>query len=612
MTKTVAASKTPAIGDTIAKFGKLLKELNITSAFYVDDYNCQIEFPVVSGIVKTLLDKGEREKISDGLSDVINTGLPETSLILDDFSKKWEELDSTKRAEIFKQVSALDDATFSREDFERTMQLKAIFPDKSLSLISPDEWNEKAKELEGKLKDDEKILVIFDQDLSRANHDDFKTGRIKGDDLIVAIKKSSLWEKSYCTLITHVIETVPQEFEKRKLIAAGNKGGLQEKEFFALSKKRNENPELLCDGIKKAILDRYFELIKSKSIALIAEAQTKVIEDINKIDTYDFDQSILISSVEEGVWEVETLLRVANIIYDDRIKNLMKDKKYAEEVNPSIRKAKKISDIRFQIPSDIYPYKDSDEIRRSEIYLKAELLNPLNSPLQNGDIFEVYEGSGLGTYILLGQECDLAIRKDGTRESKFGNLCKVEEKSIDDVIKEIQKFASAHGVQNHYLFNKFILDYFKESDEKVGVINFKKTVLVDLNALDLVVFNHEGKATTLNISKVNYNVLSHSWELRHKKLTKYYEIQKKELQEFEKVLSSLPSDSINNVILQRLNSPLSLTTPIGNQITYLGGIFEYGIRRIKRLRSPYSSNMLDKYGKYLARTGDLHDFARRV
>ncbi|MBX3256366.1 MAG: hypothetical protein KF862_19680 [Chitinophagaceae bacterium] len=609
MTKLIAPGNDAAIAETIARFGRLLKELNITSAFYVDDYNCLVEFPMVSGMIKTLIDKGEGNKVKEALGEAIDLELPETDIILDDFSSKWEDFDNTKRIEVFKQISALDDSSFSAEDFERTMQLKSIFPDKSLSLISPDEWKDKSKELEAELKDNEKVLLIFDQDLTRATHEDFKSGRVKGDDLIVEVKKSSIWDKSYCTLITHVIESVPKEFEKRKTIASENKGGLQEKDFFALSKKRNENPELLCDGIKKAILDRYFELIKIKSVELIKEAQGKVIEEINKIDTYDFDQSILISSVEEGVWEVETLLRVANIIHDDSIKKLMIEKKYSEEVNPSIKKAKKISDIRFEIPSDIYPYKDSDEIRRSEIYLKAGLLNPLNSPIENGDIFEVFEGSGIGTYILLGQECDLVIRKDGSRESKFGNLCKIEEKLIDDVIQDIHKFAEKNGVQNHYLFNKFILDYFKESADTVGVINFKKPILADLNALDLVVFNTEGTASTVGLSTTDINILSHSWERRLKKLIAHYEAQKKELSELYQNITGIP-DEVKQKITQKLNQPFSLGTSIGISIPFDGQDFKFGIKRIKRLRIPFSKNMLDKYAKYLARIADSHDFAK--
>jgi len=597
--------------EAITKLGKLLKELNITSAFYVDDYNCQVEGHIVTALIKTLIDSGEAVKVKEKLGNDIDIELPETSFILDDFNTKWSEFDEAKRIDIFKKVSEISDSSFSADDFDRTMQLKNIFPNQSLELISPDKWKSNFEVLQEKLakKLDNKVLLIFDQDLTNASHQDFKSGKLRGDDLIEQVKNSPISKQAYCTLITHVIESVSDEFSMRKEIAKANKGILKEKDFFALSKKRNTDPHLLCDGIKKALLDPYFELIKTSSIKIIKAAQKKVIQKINTIDTYDFDQSILISSLEEGVWEADTLLRVTDIIYDDCLKDLMKTKKYASKINPFIKKAKKISDIKFKVPKDIYPYKDSDSIRKSEIYLKSELLNGLNLPLENGDVFEVYAGEGIGKYILLGQECDLVIRKAGSRESKFAVLCKIEEKSYEDIILESKNFTDQHGVQNHYLGNKFILEYFKDGNEELGLITFKKTILVDLNVLDLTVFNKNGEASTLGLNKVNKDLLNQPWEKRLGKIISHYDKIGKELNALQKNIGAL-GFQVKNEIIERTNQPLSIDTVLGERISFDGKNFIYKIKRITRLRSPYNKDLLDKYAKYLARTANAHDFAK--
>ena len=595
--------------DTIQKLGRLLIQLNIKSAFFIDDYNAKIELSIVSGLIQTILNSGLQGDLKISLGDNINIDLPSNEIIIDDFSKNWDKFDEPTRVDVYKKVAKLQDATFLPEDYEQTHQLKEVFEKNHLQLISPEQWLELSTKLDGKVKGSDKVLLIFDQDLKQSNHVDFSSGRITGDKLILGVKNSPLWAKAYCVLITHTITSIQEEYETRKALASAD--GLEEKDFFPLSKKRIETPELLCDVIKKALLNGFFERIKSQSKDLIEIAQTKVLEEIEKIGTYDFDQSVLISSDEEGVWQVETLLRFANILYDEKIKEFMKDRNYLLNVNPDIKMAKAISDIRFKTPYDVFPYKMSDRLRRAEIYLEKELINVLHLPLENGDIFDVYEGQGKGKYILIGQECDLIVRNSGSREARYGTFLKIEEQEEEEIEGQIDTFRKKHGIQNHYLANKYILDFFTETHSRLGVVFFKRPIIVDLNILDLVVFNPEGEANTTNLDTMNPELLTIAWASRLKKLKKLF-CDEKESYGIIKTEIEQIHDEVKESILKKLAKVLSVGYELGDVQSVADYNFQYGIKRIKRLRNPFANSLLNKYAASISRVAEMHNFSKRL
>src|SRR5690606_38544004 len=119
-----------------------------------------------------------------------------------------------------------------------------------------------------------------------------------------------------CALITHLITEVKKELPERDKIVKESDGALSKNDFFALTKKRINDPEKFCDGIKKTLLNEYCEKIKEEATEIIEEAYKEVLTKLNELDTYDFDHIILRSSYGEGVWEVNTLMRIANNFYD--------------------------------------------------------------------------------------------------------------------------------------------------------------------------------------------------------------------------------------------------------------------------------------------------------
>lgn len=594
--------------ETIAKLGHLLKELNITSAFYVDDYNSEISQQVVTGLLKTSLDNGAQEAIKAQLGDDINIDLPETENILDDFIGKWDLFEPAKQQELYKKVLSLHDSEFNPEEYDRTLRLKLIFPENTITSISPEEWKEKLTELE-RLPDEEgNILLIFDQDLSQASGEDFRNKRIKGDDLISEVKKSSIWKRSYCALITHIIKTIASEFDDRRVIVQESNGRLNEQDFFALSKIRNEHPELLCDGIKKALLDRYCYKIKQKSISIIQKSIESVIPKINDINTYDFDHTILRSSYEEGVWEAETFFRITRILFDTEIKRNMINEKYAEDVNKDIRKAKSLSDIRFEIHPLSEPYTGKYKLRYLDIYEPDDIINKLHMPLENGDIFEIQDyNNKTHTYILVSQECDLLIRANGERATSNAVLLKISKYSAQKFAGELIDYTKSKldkAQPAHFFADKFSLSYFINGTDDIGIVKMDSAILVDLDILDLVVFNSNGDAKIDLFEKFDTSILNNSWENRYKYLHQKFSITASYLDD---LFIDLSKGKQVEIALTKLLPQISANITLENP--YNSGTFSFRIKRTKRFRNAGAKYLLDRYYKHLSRIAEPHDFA---
>ncbi|MCK9421220.1 MAG: hypothetical protein M0Q38_01340 [Bacteroidales bacterium] len=594
--------------ETIKKLGHLLNQVGIKEAYFIDDYNINDVYSIIAGHIRTLHGASQTEKVIAILNNDINFTLPDIDVILEDFLKKWETFDDPKKSAIYKSFAGLNDTTFEPDDYDKTHELKNIFEERYLKLIGPEEWRTISKDIDKKITGTEKVLLIFDQDLTKAIDEEFTTGRTKGNSLILEVKNTGLGDKAFCILITHTISSVHEEFQKRGELA--KEIGLDTKDFFALTKQRISTPELICDGIKKAILDKYFEKIKSESLELVTKVQTDVLEGIKSIDTYDFDQSVLISSNEEGVWEVETLLRFFDILYNQKIREFMFSSSYPKTVNPDIKQAKKISDIRFEVKFDSQPNKDSDKLRRAEIYLESKILNSLHLPLGNGDIFEVYEGDNKGNYILVAQECDLMMRSDGKRGAEFATLLKIDEKNNDEVDKLIMNFQKLYRNQNSYLANKFLLDCYSDDNQNIGVVNLKKPILVDLNVLDLCVFNQDGEASSLALIDFDQNLISSSWESRLPKLKTDFEKMFKTIKDLREDIKNLATETAGTILLLKAKK-ISLNSSLGKIISLEENSIKYGIKRVRRLHNPYARNLLSKYALFTARTPELHNFTKK-
>lgn len=587
-------------------FESILDLSKISKVYFIDDYlPSAFDVDKVMAVTEDLLKKNGEEPVVESLNKIIDLGKIPPSEITNTLRRFCETKEEDVCKEISKIVFGLSDSEFLKQS-ELTSKIVELFPGEKAEGVHPTKWDGKLADLQN-ASEKGQVLLLLDQDLSKATGFETRTGI----QLIRELKKKTFFDKLTCVLISNDIEETSNELTFRDTILK-EQTDLQVSDFFPLSKKRIYVDDHFYDGIKKSLLNAHCEKIKSESSEIFKEAYKKTLDRIKDINTYDFDHTIFQSSYEEGVWEAETLFRIAEIILDEEIKKEIIAKQFQKKVNGITRESKRLSDFRFSIDSKLgEPYTEKFKLRHSEIYEAASIINKMHKPIENGDIFEIYDGneSYKGTYILIGQECDLMIRNpDGKREASLGFLFRITIDEYDVFIGKIRDHYKEHN--SDFFDSKFKLEYFESGTDKVGLVSLKNPLVVHLSLLDLVVFNQEGVATIDVTKDFDTSVLSFAWEACYKRVHADLKSKTGEINSTWTALKQIGDQNIKAALIAKNRPRLSPVKPeAGKEITIQKNTYEFGIKRILNFRRSGSSILLDKFSKYQSRHATLHDFA---
>ncbi len=593
------------------KLHQLLCSANIAGICIVDDAIGEQTATVERfiAIVETLDSEGILEEANELEEDFeFEQGSP----ILEQYSRElWSKAQPDKQLQyvrlLCEKLPAKDEELITSLDISSVLkQLKA---DENLSRmelisISPTQWDDTAKDIVAKIPSGKKILVLFDQKLEQAG------GRFavtKGIDLASEVITGPYNESLLTGILTYTVESESVELaERAKLVA---EKGLEPSQLFVLTKKRLEELPRFIDGIKKLLLNSPCERIKVKAIEIGKAALEETNKKIQLLDTYDFSHAVLQSSIIEGVWAPETLFRIIDVIYKDEVKNYLLENSLVPDINNLLSEASEFNRVEVPISSP-ETYTARYDLRRKEIYAEGRLINGLFKPIENGDIFEVTDGSNKGIYILLSQPCDLMIRRNGERGIRAGNLLKIKPFTNKELESDFDTRLKAAKLKKLHKFNywetKGLIEYIDEDPKTVGIVDMPRAHIVNLDILDFTMFNSDGVAR-LDISAALPTTLNEGLAERFSDLNNSHKKLHAKVQEYSAALKGVKG-GIPGKIIQDILPNLSLGDKLAKS-SLKGNIFSFGIKRVKALRDPYAKNLLDKYTRYLSRTGNLHDFA---
>lgn len=585
----------PPDEETKQQLSEILEQIGISRVYFVDDAVDLIDdLDQFLGKVAQVIAEGKKAQLEEIKLQGINFGVPENA-VRSHIRSAWNNINKSKQKKYIAQIFKIAGEENTDKDFKAISGVKNFFTKGiDVQTLSPNKWNESREEILESIGEGEKLLVLLDQDLKYAGGE-FESR--KGADLIVALKQHIKDKKVICALLTHTISEVSHETSSREEIC--NDKELEVEDFFPLAKKRLENVQLFSDGIKKAVLNGYCETLKSETIKIIKTAYKKTANRVKAMDTYVFDRAVLKSSLNEGVWEPTTLFRMINFIFADYSQEEMIKRRYSAQVNPDIDLANNINQINFGMPESEGSYEDHIELRKQELYERAELVNGLYKPIENGDIFRATNATKSENYILISQPCDLMVRAEGLRNTKFVTLMKITEKKQNDSKLSISKHR---------------LPYYSHTEQKLfeGIVNFKEIIVADIDFLDLVVYNQEG------VGKIDLNTNSacppnfHApWKKRHEIIVKKLKTIRERIENSKADLSKVEEESVRKNLLELTMPKVSFPCSIGKSVSYEDGIFDFGIERINRFRRPGADYLLEKFTKYNSRTAEPHDFAKK-
>lgn len=601
--KSVAQSRD---NDVKKQLNALLEIEGIKSVYFVDEANV-VDVDAMIGIITQGEYTGKKQEIGDVVRNLLPTELNYPS-VSDYVRQIWEELGPIQQSALAAQIANIVNPERG-SDLTIVSKLQEYFD--NLVLLTPNQWKSQKSQIS---KNKTKVLVLFDEELKDSFPD-------KGHKFIEEIVEEG-WSIIVPIIFSQSISTYSEEITWRNNLVEQSSNSLKKEDFFALSKSRQNDLGTFVDGLKKAMLNNYVEQIKNASLDIFDSAMKLTKQEITNLDPYHFDDVILKTSAKEGVWEPFTLLRILRIIQEDSIHNEMVQTSYVRRMNAAIETAKRINEIDILKPSGYQPYIEKQRLRHKELFLSGNIINSLNYPLENGDIFEVQTLKGEEFFILVAQECDLMVRNNGSRNSNVGTLLPLEKIGLDDLsnskkestIKDLYKdVITTHAIR-----------YYDENQDTIAKIVFKNALHVSIDFLDLSVLNKNGRAQIFfDPSSEVILDLSQSWVNRYKLLKEKFENLSLQTAKYQELVKKADSKIIGRWIrrffvrkdfTQKLQTailpPFSFPENIVNEVSFSNKSFELGIRRIQRLRDLEAKYLLEKFTRYQSRRADLHDFAK--
>ncbi|KOH44103.1 hypothetical protein [Sunxiuqinia dokdonensis] len=563
--------------DPTAALAQLLEQAGIRKIAYIDDRfsieNLKEEF---IGNLKFL----KKEKVSAPSLDFVNWSDPDP-IFNRGLEKIWEDLDVLSKYEHMKMIYEAQGKDDDVVNISPVISLKSFMP-KYVETFSPEQWEKERENFFSTtiLNANDRVLCLFDMELK----DPQKNGIYY---LLETLNTGDYIEQTCCAVFSHLI-SVGKEFNKKKEwcttytiapeIAA---------KFYPISKESfSSDPKWsFIEGIKNVILVQEVEKLKDQSIEILKNAQRNVIKEIREMSPETYNHIVQRTSIQEGIWEMNTLFRVSSIIQDSSLKDSITDPKIRSKFNSSIATIRSYDRIVVE-NEQVRWSEQAIDLRNKEIFDASETVNLLHYPLANGDIFQL----GKKQYILLVQPCNISIRKKGSRDHDF------EVASIVEIVKE-------RPLHSHLYVEIECKDLF---------VKFPRNYSLRLDVLDLAIFDSDGVCKIdLKKEELESELFHFPLQLRYKKLRKHYLNCKNKLCELEDALTHVKKLRQLEVFLKPV---ISLDTSLKGlpQRPYnrRDDEFNFNIRRIRRLKEPYASDALQKFMLYLSRNGFDHDYTK--
>ena len=586
---------------------KLLKATNITEVYYIDDI-FQEDKEIDEHFEEFLAAIEERH--SNGQTEGFPNGILYADIdhLEDEVRRWWAEMQLDEKKQIFKKY-----VSEKEEDKQPAVSIQAVMDGRCIC-CSPSVWDKEYKTyVKAKINAGQSILLLFDYALSKE-----RTGLQYAEE---ALDLDT--DCAYCGIISNKF-MIDNEFQQR----VDYKKQKPKHYIYPLSKERltidTEDYSAFISGLKNILWVKHIELIKEHTNAILQKAFNETINRYLDIQPPTYKQIIVDSSYTEGCQEIDTTLRLFQIILDKKIKESITEE--------TLSRINKESDIILNIQNQYnvdssHPKvnKQATDFIKDERFLDGSIINTLYAPIQNGDIFKIEDN----LWILLCQPCNISIRKNGDRSNKYdtGFLVRLVptdkvtsiSSKLDQICKDVKnmfpketKAINAQVINSykkeiqHILASKDQLNYslsFEiENIEYTAQLNAFQTM--SLSLLDNVSFNKEGNAI-IDFTEVDLP------QGLHRNLSKRYQNIKAEFKDWMQI-----KENVNNLCYdcQWLFDMKAIFSKYFNGIKYEysgnNQVIILPIQRIGHYRRPYSDDLLTQFSHYISRAGFPHPFVK--
>jgi hypothetical protein len=494
----------------------------------------------------------------------------EPDVVLAQLQHAWGQLDSSSKSRIFQELRS-NTAQGNETDLSTRVALGACFGKYEFRPLSLGNWRAQQNQLINPAQ--QRTLLLFDEDFSGEPGGTVSTGL----QLVKEVLAIDTSEDVICGLLSHkyTMENVHEEWKRLC------KDESLDSSRFVLIPKESVDRDPLGFGrlIKLTVLNGAAQTLKVAASSILTAASEAAIKLLSDLDIYDFDQIVFRSSNVEGVWEPDTLFRVFHLFHRDEIRKLAKTDRALNELADEMRKISLIP-----MGTSAVANARTWFVQRLEIYEDEESLNSHLMPLELGDIIQK-TGASSKRFIVLGQPCELMVRRNGKRDGRVSEVA----------IAEIVPWHEGIDPTSHFELRFF------EKDQK-SYVAFKDTHMVKLCVLDLCCFNQDGASKIAVTEKCPSSVIP-AWQARYQELC---EVGSKLLKRYARLASlRLQSPEINTLLLRSSHDNIfpGSADPGNHRITY-------NVKRVGRLRASRAGALLNRYFAYLGREAFDHELTR--
>ncbi|GAB2856644.1 hypothetical protein GCM10027044_15560 [Hymenobacter ruber] len=373
--------------------------------------------------------------------------------------------------------------------------------------------------------------------------------------------------------------------------------------FLPISKWRYDKPDRLAEGIQMLVLNLYAGSMKNTVKRAMSTACRQACEELDRLDVFDFDDMVLKSSLNEGVWEGETLVRLFLLLQKRHGWEELLSATTASSFNTLVQTARQLAYPR------LFGDHGSDkalEMRRLELYVEGPALNRVHAPLALGDIFEINASK---RYILLAPPCDMMVRSGkederGRRGKPANELKWVELFRIHDIRTD-----QVEGMTPGQLRVSGFLQHYKKGN--LGRISFKDRIIVSIQVLELAVLNGDGTCQ-LDLSNLPAvpSQFHPAWQARYPLLVAHFQQLVEPIRLAQAILSNkrlapAKRSALEQLIGVQLNPNKALPRPPVFQNEKLN----FHLKRSANYRHEVSQHLLAAYTDFLSRPAEEHDFS---
>ena len=510
---------------------------------------------------------------------------------------RWQELDTAASKELKARFLAFEaeqtiasegDLARSKERVDRDAattlgEILNLLDDCEYRALSLAQWKAQADEI---FSDDKAAttLLLFDRDFSREQEG-------TEDEGFNLIRAAQLADVGCCGLISH---TVPLDGEVRAWSRLAADRDLNPDKFVVISKERltGRVPDVygFLRMLRFTALSERYASVRSQAWRVFGECVAEAEAAVDKLSVLDFDRIVFESSRQEGVWEPDTLFRVFSIL-------MRREARSRLHANPrfldSVVKAREISALPETVAAALGEEPSSSVarcIQRYEIYELAEELNRFNVPIDLGDMFQ--RGADGPRYILLAQPCDLMVRENGKRsyeDAKFGRTAALV-KVVEDSDREKPKDSWAE------------LPFYHQAKETPAFADFAQVHQVRLAVLDLCSLREDGTAK-IDVETPSPDLAIEPWKRRYNRLCAFFGAA---LNRYEQMEGERLGEELQILALPTPSATIRLDPVVSEKSV------RYQLKRVMRLRQPWSGALLTAFAQYQARAAFEHPLHRRL